>query len=276
MKNNHICLSALLVMTTFAPMLVMSQNIELAKDLYSHGLSDRALETFITIYHTAGSSANQKAEALYYIGQLSFNRGNYSAAIDTWNKLVTNHSTDIYAVEIKGRLEQLSEVILESSDELVTQATAKSYINNGDFWSDSNRKFTIDSSWLPKVELAIEWYDKVIEQFPSSDASEIAYQRKLFAILGWSETGRYGSSFGIRENSTKYLPLLLSTFSQFEVDHPQSSYLQGFRYQIAQVYWGRKEWDKTRHWLNLIIEKSEGRDTFYSMTARARLNKIEY
>lgn len=49
-----------------------AQDIGFAKDLYVHNLKARALELFIEIYHNAKSSASNKAEALYYMGQISF------------------------------------------------------------------------------------------------------------------------------------------------------------------------------------------------------------
>ena len=32
----------------------------------------------------------------------------------------------------------------------------------------------------------------------------------------------------------------------FEKDFPKAGSLQAFRYQIAQAYWGEKDWEKTR------------------------------
>ena len=57
-------------------------------------------------------------------------------------------------------------------------------MQNGDFWSNANREFIIDSSWMPSVEISIKWYDKVLEEFPNTPSAELAYRRKLFALLG--------------------------------------------------------------------------------------------
>ncbi len=94
--------------------------------------------------------------------------------------------------------------------------------------------------------------------------------------MGWKESGKYGSSYGIRGDYKKYRPILIQTFEEFESSFPESSFLQGFRYQIAQSYWKEKDWGNTRLWLNKIIEKSNGQISFYSETAKARLNKVEY
>jgi hypothetical protein len=72
------------------------------------------------------------------------------------------------------------------------------------------------------------------------------------------------------------MPQILETFASFEKDHPTASTLQGFRYQIAQAYWGNKDWAKTREWLNLIIKQSGEGDSFYKDLAERRLKKVEY
>ena len=134
----------------------------------------------------------------------------------------------------------------------------------------------IDSSWIPNVEAANKWYDKVIQEYPNSIASKVAYEGKLKTIIGWQEGGREGETHGLKRDFLKYMPLLLSTFSAFETEHPDASTLQSFRYQIAQAYWLHSDWDKTREWLKLLIEKSGTNDSFYKDVAIRRLEKIEY
>jgi hypothetical protein len=80
----------------------------------------------------------------------------------------------------------------------------------------------------------------------------------------------------LKSNFQKYLPLVLRTFAEFEVAFPNSANLQGYRYQIAQAYWDHKDWQNTREWLNKIIAAGAGQPSFYTETAKARLNKIEY
>ena len=275
MKIKHLwIIIIILIAMSISP--AMAQNISIAQDFYNHNLKDRALEEFIIVYNTSGAKTDDRAEALYYMGQITFDEGRFSTALDDWQRLIKEFPTSVRATEIKDRLTQLNEVFSKSVDENIASSVAKSYIKNGDFWSDDNRKFTIDGSWLPKVELAIDWYDKVISDFPNTYAAELAYQRKLFTILGWKELGQYGSSYGVQNNYKKYVPILLQTFEAFEASFPESSFLQGFRYQIAQTYWGKKDWANTRIWLNEIIDKSKGQASFYSETAKARLNKVEY
>jgi hypothetical protein len=156
----------------------------------------------------------------------------------------------------------------------VTSVVAGSYLSNGDFWSKGERKFIIDSSWLPEVELATAWYDRVIKEFPGSDAAERAYEKKMFALLGSVEPD--GDASGLRFNYGEYLPQVLDTFASLEGAFPDNASLQAFRYQIAQAYWRNKDWTNTRLWLQKIIDKSNGQQTFWTEAARARLMKVEH
>jgi len=72
------------------------------------------------------------------------------------------------------------------------------------------------------------------------------------------------------------MPQVLDTFSSFESTFPSNSSLQAFRYQIAQAYWERRDWANTKLWLGKVIEKSNGESTFYTETAKARLQKLEH
>jgi tetratricopeptide (TPR) repeat protein len=254
----------------------LAQSIEVGRDFYRHGLTAQAKEAFIRLLHDSSAIDADKAKALDWLGQIAFDEGRYGVAMDEWERLVVSYPESDEARQISERLAQLQEVISGTTEENIESAVAASYIRSGDFWNGSDERFTIDSSWLPKDELAIEWYDRVIQEFAGTAAAELAYRKKLFALLGWRDPGQYGNSWGAEKNAQAVLPVLLDTFQSFEREFPDSSYLQGFRYQIAQVYWGERDWENTRTWLNAILEKSGGHESFYTATARARLNKIEY
>jgi tetratricopeptide (TPR) repeat protein len=275
-KPSFFYVTAICLLAVSCSRLGVAQDLDLAKDYYAHGLKPKALEVFIGLYRDTKAAGATKAEALYYMGQISFDEGNYSTAVDDWTRLVKDYPTAKRALELKDRLTQLREVFAKVSDASISSAVAQSYIRNGDFWSESDRKFTIDTSWMPMVEVAIGWYDRVIAEFPGSDAAELAYQRKMFALLGWKDLSQYGSTYGLRSNFAKYIPAVLKTFAEFEAAFPASPYLQAFRYQIAQSYWSQKDWTSTREWLSKIIESGKGQPSFYTEAARARLNKVEY
>lgn len=252
------------------------QGIELATDYYRHGLQDRAVEAFIDVVHAPSSSATHIAEALYFLGEISFEQGRYSVALETWNNLIENYPESARSIEIRGRLAQLSEVISETSDASITSAVARSYLRNGDFWSEAGTIFTIDHSWLPAVEMANSWYDRIIAEFPGTDAAELAHRRRLLTLLGWRETGQYGSSYGLRDDFRTYMPQVLAALEDFATEFPESSAIPAFQYQIAQAYWREKDWVNTRLWLRRILDNASGQTTFYSELAQARLQRVEY
>jgi len=269
-------LAVSIILTTMIASTSFAASIEKAAMLHEHGLSKEAKVELINVVFSK-SSDSSKAQAYYVLGSIAFEENKITTALDSWRDLSRKYPNSKQAQLVKGRINELAEIVGESAKESIQNAVALSYLRHGDFWSKGKSSiFTIDSSWIPKVETSIKWYDKVISEFPNSTASRVAYQNKMRAILGWEKTGRYGSNHGIKESFDKYIPLLLTTFTSFEKDHPKASTLQAFRYQIAQAYWGNKNWAKTREWLNLVIQKSGKGDSFYQDLATRRLKKVEY
>lgn len=264
------------IMACFVAQNSFAASLEKAEMLDKHGLIEAAKLELIDVVFSQ-SNDSDKAQAYYLLGSIAFDENNISIALDSWRFLVEKYPNSVQAKSVRDRIRELSEIVGESTKESVQNAVASSYLRHGDFWSrGKDSKFTIDSSWIQTVDAAIKWYDKVILEFPKSDASRVAYQEKLRTILGWKESGQYGTSHGISASFEKYMPLLLETFSAFEKEHPTASTLQAFRYQIAQAYWSNKDWVKTREWLNLVIKQSGNGDSFYKDLAQRRLEKIEY
>lgn len=262
-------------LTLLAPVLVYAASIEKAVTFRQNGLITEAKKELIDIIYTKDDKS--KPEAYYLLGTIAFGERNISSALDSWKKLVEKFPKSSQAALVKDRVKQLAEITGEVTKVTIENAVAQSYLRHADFWSERKKDiFMIDSSWIPHVEAAIKWYDKVIQEFPKSEASKIAYEGKLKTIIGWEETGRYGSAYGLKADFSKYMPLMLSTFAAFEAEHPDAATLQPFRYQIAQAYWSHKDWEKTREWLNTLIAKSEKNDSFYSDLAVRRLDKVEH
>lgn len=269
---------ALLLVIAFIPPVqgATSADLETAKMLYRHNLVEKAKELFIGAIADIKSPDAVKAESLYWLGQISFDENRYNVALEDWQRLIKLYPQSVQAKEISQRLAQLQQVMGKVADEVTSNAAANAYLHNGDFWSESDRIFHIDSSWLPNVEISVEWYDLVIKEFPGTQAAELAYKKKLFAYIGWTEPGRYGDSYGLKKDFAKYMPLILATFDELQKAFPKSSYLQAFRFQIAQAYWNQKDWVKTREWLQKIIDTDKDNMTFYGQLARMRMNKVEY
>ena len=251
-------------------------SVEKARLLHRHGLTSEAKAELIDVLFGA-SEDESKAEAHYLLGSISFGEGKVAVAVALWRTLVNEYPESLQATLVREDLDALAEIVEESADESIENAVANAYIRHGNFWSKGKRdRFTIDSSWISNVEAAVKWYDKVIEEFPDTDAARRAHEEKLRTLLGWETAGRFGTKHGIEESFDEYMPLLLEAFSAFEQSNPDASTLQAFRFQIAQAYWGNHDWDKTREWLNTIVSESEDRDEFYRDLAQRRLEKVEY
>lgn len=276
MRRLRILFAVVLLASCGAPSPASAQSIATAKRLADHGLAAQAKAEFIAVLQAGTSAAADKAESLYQLGQLSFAEGRYKTALSDWAELRDKYPSSPQAKELGERLAQLREVVQKGSDELLTNAVASSYVRNGDFWSDAPDRYTIDASWLPRAELGLYWYDRVVKEYPGSDAAELAYIRKLRTLLGWSEVGQYGSSYGVKADFRKYMPLTLQAFDEFAKAFPSNTSLQAFRFQIAQAYWSKKDWANTRVWLQHIVDEAKGEARFYSELAKARLAKVEY
>jgi len=258
------------------PSIVFSASVEKAQMMSEHGLKMEAKKELIDVVFSKSNDTN-KAKAYYLLGSMAFDENKISVALQSWRDLTSKYPKSKQATLVKDRIQELAEIVGESAKETIENAVALSYIRHGDFWSKGkDSSFIIDSSWIPNVESAVKWYDKVIKEFPKTPASRLAYKYKMRTLLGWEKTGKYGSKHGIKKSFYKYMLQLLDTFAAFEKEHPKAPSLQAFRYQIAQAYWGTKNWEKTREWLNLIITRSGDGDSFYKDTAQRRLNKIEH
>ena len=283
--------------------LALAASLEKAISLNEHGLTTDAKRELINLIFEKRSKSDDKAQAYYLLGNIAFSEDRIKVALNSWEHLVDKYPNSEEAGLVKDRIAELSEIVIGSAKENLDNAIARSYLRHADFWSeDKSEIFKIDSSWIPNVEAAIKWYDKILIEFPNSKASRIAYEGKLRTLLGWKEVGEDGRYYGIRSDFTKYMPLLLQTFERFEKDHPDASTLQAFRYQIAQAYWGnslssqrsaqyirlytrqeiqdyQNEAEKhlitAKEWLNKIINIAGNSDVFYRDLAKRRLKNLE-
>ena len=118
----------------------------------------------------------------------------------------------------------------------------------------------------------MSWYNKVIQEFPKTEASRLAYEEKMLTLLGridylievMGEYRKVNIPNRLYDGVNTAKQQLLTTFFAFEKDLPDATSLQAFRYQIAQIYW-QTEKDSTlaKKWLNRIIEQAGEYHTFY-------------
>ena len=271
MKKLALAIIALLVVTP-----CYATSIERAKLFNDHALYAEAKRECIQII-TSDEPDTAKASAYYLLGLIAFDQNRIETALETWTDLARKYPESREASEVTERIDQLAQIIGETQRESIDSAIARAYLRHGDFWSERKDSiFPIDSSWIPKVEAAVKWYDKTIMEFPGTSAARIAYEEKMRTLLGWKDPGRYGDSHGIEKDPVTFLPILVQTFEEYATAFPESGSLQAFRYQIAQAYWSLKNWESTRKWLREIIEKAGEQDSFYADLAKRRLRKVEY
>jgi tetratricopeptide (TPR) repeat protein len=264
----------LLLMGTVA--IAQAQSFAKAEVLLDNGLTSEAQKELIDLIFAPGNSSD-KPKALNLLASIAVDKNNLKAALDAWNRLIRSYPTSPEAAAAKTRLPLLASVLGQVSEETINDATARVFLRNADFWAkERERIFRIDSSWIPNVDAAVFWYDKVIADQSGTTAAKSAYEEKMRTLLGWKESGQYGRSHGVRGNPSTYLPLLEGTFREYEKAFPQSGAVQAFRFQVAQAYWDQKNWVKTRELLNEIIEKDAGANSFYKDLAERRLKNVEY
>jgi hypothetical protein len=239
--------------------------------LNQHGLEELAKAELIDIV-MGKAAAQEKAKALYLLGSIAFGERRIGAALSTWRDLVAEYPDSPEAIDVKDRIAQLAEMVGENAKESTDNAVAESYLRHANFWSEGRDTiFSIDTSWIPQVESAVRWYDKVIHEFPKSTASRIAHEQRLFTLLGWKDR-RYDSiRFGLEASFDKYMPIVQEALLALEQEHPNASAIQAFRFQIAQAYWAKNDKDNATLWLNKILAAAGDRDTFYSHLAKERL-----
>lgn len=248
--------------------------------LQRHGLQAEAKRELIDVIFDKAASDVDKARAYFMLGSIAVDENSITSAVRTWTDLTTRFPESPEAAKAKEVLKSLTDILGDRKTELISDAVARSYLANAEFWSrEKHDVFTIDSSWIGNVEAAVKWYDKVLAQFPGTPAAEVAYVGKMRTLLGWEGRGRYDEPEGLKTKDTaawtRYMEALLSTFSAYEKDFPKSSSAQAFRFQIAQAYWGVKNWDKTQTWLRRIVEVGP-EDSFYVDLAKRRLEKLKY
>ena len=265
--------------------LAIEASIEKAILLKAHGLNDDAKRELINFIFHENSERKDKSGAYYLLGAIAFNENKIQTAVKTWNYIIEEYPDSDEALIVKERIDEVSKVTLSVYTETVETAdysVAKLYLENANFWSkEKDDKWMIDSSWIPKVEFALKWYDKVISEFPKSEAARIAYIGKIRTLLSWT---RFNEEFkerpwgaAAREAFPTYIGQVIGAFHNFEKDFPNDITLQACRFQIGQAYWssvGGKDLEQAKIWFEKVIVNSGENDTFYRQIAEARKNEI--
>jgi tetratricopeptide (TPR) repeat protein len=231
--------------------LTIDASIQKAILLKAHGLNDDAKRELINLIFDENVKGKDKPRAYYLLGEIAFDENRIQTATKTWGYIVAEYPNSDEALIAKERIDELSKVTLAVYTESLESddySIAKLYLKNADFWSeDKDTRWQVDSSWIPKIEFALKWYDKVISEFPKSDAARIAYIGKIRTLLSWRKLDK-GTEFEMDDPLLDhlassvffsiYIRQLVSTFRDFEKDFPNDITLQACRFQIGQAYFG--------------------------------------
>ena len=254
----------------------LADRTEIPERYYEHGLVEDAKREFIMITFDRKADDDEKAKSLSRLGDIAFGEQKVALALKTWEELIESYPDSDEAELVVERIEQIGQMVGETTGETVDNAVARSYIRHGDWWSRGKEEtLTIDTSWIPKDEAAIAWYDRTIAEFPDSDAAVLAQKKKFYTVYGWEDPGKYGETYGVQGNKAKVTDLV-TIYEELNAISPNDSDLQRFRYMIAQSYWTKQMFNETREWLQKIIDAGEGKFSFYKDLAEWRMKKVDY
>lgn len=255
--------------------LVLADLTELPRAYYEHGLLDDAKRAFIGITFDRSATDEEKAGALSVLGNIAFDQNKIGLAINTWRDLIERFPESDEAKLVAERLAQIGEIVETTATSTLDNQIARSHLRNGDWWSRGREEgITIDTSWIPKDQAALQWYDRVIAEFPGTPSATLALKRKFQTVYGWEEPGQYGKTYGVKRSGK--VQDLIEVFTELENADPEDVDLQRFRYMIAQSFWDHRKFDETRTWLQKVIDADEGKGGFYADLAEWRLKKVEY
>ena len=88
----------------FLPNFDYYYQMELAKDMHRHGFLETALELLIRIHNFRRTPEDLKAESLYLMGEISYERGDFKTAIDDWEILYNLYPDNELTDKILERL----------------------------------------------------------------------------------------------------------------------------------------------------------------------------
>lgn len=146
--------------------------------LEMHGLEMDAKRAFIDLLYSDAAGEEDKADALYQLGLIAFNNKNIGLATDTWSILIDEFPNTekgrTVSAGIKYLLEDYNSLVIESAKEDMRGALAQSYLLNAQFWWDPPKQWSIYTSHINQFTMALEWYDKVVTEFPGTDAAKKA------------------------------------------------------------------------------------------------------
>ena len=273
MKYRKVATIALLVALPAG--VAFADRTDIPEKYYEHGLIEDAKRAFIAIIFDRKADDAEKAKSLSFLGDIAFDEREVSLALKTWRELIETFPDSDEARLAVERIDQIGQMVETTTGDTLDNAIARSYIRHGDWWSRGKEEsLTIDTSWIPSDKVAIAWYDRIVEEFPDTEAAVLALKKKFYTVYGWEEPGQYGETYGVRGSGP--VSDLIAVYEELEAVSPNDPDFQRFRYMIAQSYWRKREFDGTREWLQKIIDSEDSIGSFYKDLAEWRMKKVEY
>jgi len=255
--------------------LALADLTALPETYYEHGLIEDAKRAYIGVIFDRSAKDAEKASALSALGDIAFDQNKIGLSISTWRELIDRFPQSEEAKLVTDRLDQIGEIVETTATGTLDNQIARSHLRSGDWWSRGREEgITIDTSWIPRDQAALQWYDRVIAEFPGTPSAILALKRKFQTVYGWEEPGKYGQTYGVKKSGK--VQDLIDVFTELETADPGNVDLQRFRYMIAQSFWGHRKFDDTRTWLQKVIDADAGKGGFYADLAEWRLKKVEY
>ena len=136
---------------------------------------------------------------MYQLGLIAFNNKDIGLATETWGLLIDEFPNTekgrTVSAGIKYLLEDYDALVLESAkeeigdrEEVMRDALAQSYLLNAQFWWDPPKQWGIYTSHIDQFTMAREWYDKVVTEFPRTDAAKKAMSYRFMLYKDGMET----------------------------------------------------------------------------------------
>ena len=270
MKYRKVIISTLLLGLSGG--IALADRTALPEKYYEHGLIDDAKRGFISIIFDKKANDTEKAESLSFLGDIAFDEREVSLALSTWRELIETFPTSDQARLAVDRINQIGEVVDATTGDTLDNPIAQSYIRHGDWWSNRKKEnLTIDTSSIPRDKVAIGWYDRVIDEFPETDAVVLALKKKFYTVYGWEDSDEMYGVLGSRRPVSD----LIAVYEELSATSPNDPDFQRFRYMIAQSYLEKMNCEKSREWLQKIIDREDGMDGFYKDLAEWRMKSFD-
>ena len=200
--------------TSYAQMETPQKHYAYAVDLMENGVFDAAKVEFIKIIHLYAENEYQD-DARYYLGEIAFKQGKISVALNQWKKLKKEYPQSSYLSDIALKIELASKLLAEQEEQTFKDIKVKKLFENARFFLDKAPILTIDTSYLNDTDLAIEWYQRIVEKYPDSEhAARAVYNIMLLQALDME-----------------------TAYKELEKKFPESPWLKPAAFAIGQKYW---------------------------------------